>query len=249
MADSVLNSPATPKTYKVGVLTYTKMGVVKVIFWLILGHTFFILMQTVLFSLIPLKVKDIGVSDFGVNLIAGTIPSVMGYIMGFLIGPIISFKSDRHRGKRGRRIPFLLWPIPFIGLFLILTGHAPAMGSWIALHLNISKAGVMIGLTAVCMACFTFLTGFVSSIFFLLIADVVPGEYMGRFMAVFMVLGSVSGLIWNVYIYGTAFKHMTAIVSGLAFFPLPGSSPCACASRKAGTPRRRTSRMAAGSPA
>jgi MFS family permease len=212
MPDSALNAPTTARTYKVGSLTYTNWGLAKVIVWLVLGHVFLGLMQFPVTSLMLSLFKEGGRDPFaGITIVSQTIPQVLGYISGFLIGPIVGFQSDRHRGERGRRIPFLLWLVPFTGLSLILTACAPAMGNWIALNLNISKTGVMLGLTAVFMGGFYFLRGFVSSIFFYLVADVVPREYMGRFMVAFLVLSEASALLWNGCFFGWSLGHATAV--------------------------------------
>jgi len=214
MTDSVPNSPAMANTYKVGTLTYTKRGLAKVIFWLILGYVFWGIMQIPLSERLPLKLKEALVSDFGISLIVTIIPAVIG----FLVAPFICFKSDRHRGKRGRRIPFILLPIPFVLLFLILTAHAPVMGSWIASHLKMqeaSKTAVIIGLTAVCMACFEFLNGFASSVFLCLVADVVPGEFLTRFMALSRLAGMLSVLLFYQFFSRMAEKHMTAMAFGV----------------------------------
>jgi len=42
------------------------------------------------------------------------------YAMNMVMTPIVSFSSDRYRSRWGRRIPFLIWPTPFIVLFLLL---------------------------------------------------------------------------------------------------------------------------------
>jgi Na+/melibiose symporter-like transporter len=39
--------------------------------------------------------------------------------VALVLGPIISYKSDRHRGKWGRRIPFLMATTPIAAFGMI----------------------------------------------------------------------------------------------------------------------------------
>ena len=43
---------------------------------------------------------------------------------------------------------------------------------------------------------------FVNSLYWYLFRDVVPGAFLGRFMAAFRVVGILAGMIWNQYFYG-----------------------------------------------
>jgi maltose/moltooligosaccharide transporter len=204
--------------YTVGTLTYTKMTLIGVFFWILWGDFCFTLMETVVPKLVPLTLKDIGASNLWIGLIMGTIPNIMNAV----ICPIVSFKSDRHRSKWGRRIPFLLWPTPFITLFLVMTGYAPAIGTWLhgwlatGMHLTgLSRASVILIVTGFCMIGFTFFNMFVGSVYYYLWADVVPEHFMGRFMACFRMVGGGAGLLWNYYILGMADKHMAGIFVGI----------------------------------
>lgn len=199
----------------VGTLTYTKMTLIGVFFWVLWGDFCFTLMETVIPRLGPLVLKDAKATNLWIGLIMGTIPNIMNAVLC----PIISFKSDRYRSKWGRRIPFLLWPTPFIALFLIMTGYAPAIGTWLHGWLGaggLSQASVILIVTGFCMIGFQFFNMFVGSIYYYLWADVVPEHYMGRFMACFRVVGASAGLLWSYYIFGMAEQHMTAIFTGIA---------------------------------
>jgi hypothetical protein len=46
----------------------------------------------------------------------GILTSSFPAFLGLILGPIVSVKSDRHRGKLGRRIPFLLVTTPMAAL-------------------------------------------------------------------------------------------------------------------------------------
>ncbi len=214
-ADQTL--PAAGKTYHVGTLTYTKMGLVGVFFWLLWGALCFSLMETVMPALLPLKLKGVHASNFMIGLVVVSIPAALNMILC----PIISTWSDRHRGPRGRRIPFLFWPSPFIALFLILTAYGTDLGTWLQraasahLGLTLSPTGVILTVLATCMIGFQFFNMFVASVYYYLWADVVPKEFMGRFIALFKIIGTGSGWVWNYYIFGLAGTHMKAIFIGI----------------------------------
>lgn len=99
--------------------------------------------------------------------------------------PLISYISDRHRGRWGRRIPFLLFTTPFIVIGLIGLGFTPVLGSEllripaIAEHLSLNTARLIVfGVFWVLLDFGTTLSGALSGA---LINDVVPSELLGRF--------------------------------------------------------------------
>jgi len=50
--------------------------------------------------------------------------------MGLIFGPIIAYKSDRHRGPWGRRIPFLLVSTPLVVLSMLGLAFSPEIGGF-----------------------------------------------------------------------------------------------------------------------
>jgi maltose/moltooligosaccharide transporter len=208
--------------YQVGTLVYTKMGLVGVFFWILWGDFCFQLMETIMPALLPLNLKDAGASDTWISLIVVTIPM----ILNATICPIVSFWSDRHRGPRGRRIPFLLWPTPFIALFIILTAYSGSVGAWlhavVAAHtsLAVSKASMVILACGFCMVGFQFFNMFVGSVYYYLWADVVPEAFMARFMSLLRYVSQGASWIWSFYIFGSAEQHMKAIYIGIGIFYL-----------------------------
>jgi hypothetical protein len=209
---------AKPKTtYQVGTLTYTKMGLLGLFFWLLWGDLCFGLMESVTNNLPPLQLKDAGASLFWIGIIMGTLPQVLNMILN----PIISTWSDRHRGPTGRRIPFLRWPSFFIMIFLILTAYGPDIGTWlqgaagIYLHLALSRASAVLIVLGVCMVGFQIFHMFVATVFYYLWADVVPEVLMGRFLASMRYMSAGTGMIWSYYIFGLADRHMKAIYIGI----------------------------------
>ena len=78
-------------------------------------------------------------------------------------------KSDRYRSQWGRRIPFILFTIPFLTLSLILIGLRDDCGAWVHQVFfagsKITKAAFIITLLAIFTACFDLFNMFVNSVF------------------------------------------------------------------------------------
>jgi Na+/melibiose symporter-like transporter len=204
------------KTYHCGTLTYTKAGLVAIFAWLLWGDFCLILMETVVPSVLPLKLKSLGCSNWMMGLILSTIPGMLN----MTICPYVSFKSDRYRSRWGRRIPFILWTLPFLCVSLLLLGwcdeiraflqhYSPALNEY-------APAAVMIGLIALFMAMFQFFNMFVNSVFWYLFNDVVPAQLIGRFVGLLQIVGMLSAALYNYFIFQYAESHMREIFLGTA---------------------------------
>jgi len=204
---------AAPSAYRCGSLVYTRAGLFTLFIWLLWGDFCFSLMENIWPNVLPLMLKAQGASNTVLALTVTTIPSAMN----FVLNPIISTVSDRYRGKRGRRIPFLLAATPFITLFLILLGFSSEFGRWLKSLLGesagVSTAALTIGVICVLVICFRFFELFVNTVFWYLFNDVVPSAVMGRFVAFFRMVGAVAGALFNFFLYRHAESH-----TGLIFF-------------------------------
>lgn len=197
------------KIYHAGTLTYTAFGLGLVFFWMLWGDFCFTLMELVIPSLVPLSLKEVGAKNETIGLLVGTIPGAMNVI----ITPIISFRSDRHRGPLGRRIPFLLWPTPLISLFLVITGFADPIGKWIHTSIapSVSPTTLIIATIAVASVAFQYFHLLVASIYYYLFRDVVPEEFLGRFIGLFRVVSAAGAFIFDRFILGWADTHRATI--------------------------------------
>jgi MFS family permease len=206
--------------YRVGTLSYTKAGLITLFIWLLWGDFCFMLMETVIPSILPLKLKALDASNQFMGLIVTTVPSAMN----FMINPIVSFRSDRYRSRWGWRVPFLLFATPFVTLFLILMGFSEDIGGQVHLLLSrwidVSPTTVILGLIAVLMVCFQFFNMFIASVYYYLFNDVVPEAYLARCMALFRVVGSLAGSLYSFFVYKYAATHMQEIffIAGVLYF-------------------------------
>ena len=204
------------RPYRVGTLAYGKLGLVALFAWLLWGDFCFQLMEAVTPAVIPLKLRSLDAPNWAIALIITTLPGTMN----MTVCPWVSYASDRHRGPFGRRIPFILWSLPFLVVFLLLLGfsgqighalHARLPGTW-----GISPAGAGIICIGIFMVGFQFFNMFVSSVFWYLFNDVVPHNFLGRFLGLFRVVAGIETMLFNFFIYRHAETHMTEIYIGAA---------------------------------
>ena len=204
------------KLHRCGSLTYTKQGLVMLFCWLLWGDFCFNLMETVVPSIIPLKLKSLGSANWIIALIMSTLPGVFNTT----ICPWVSFKSDHYRSRWGRRIPFILYTMPFLTASLLFIGFSDEIGSW--LHglffsgSSLSRNTVIILLLAVFAGMFDLFNMFVGSVYYYLYNDVVPEHYQSRFMGWSRLVGVLSGALYNYFIYRYALSHMREIYIGAA---------------------------------
>ncbi len=106
------------KIFTAGTLRYTTFGLVSLLLWLVWGEFFWVILDQNLPKILPLKLNQLGANDT-VNAILN---KSISYAVIFFLAPLVSVWSDRYRSRIGRRIPFLLWSTPLVGLFMIMIG-------------------------------------------------------------------------------------------------------------------------------
>jgi hypothetical protein len=85
-------------------------------------------MESVFPAVLPIKLKQLDAPNWIIALIITGLPG----LLNATVCPAVSFLSDRHRSKLVRRIPFILYTIPFLCLFLALLGLAGPIASFAA---------------------------------------------------------------------------------------------------------------------
>jgi Na+/melibiose symporter-like transporter len=213
-----------PKTIqKVGTLRYTAFGLGMVFFWLLWGDFAYTLFDTNMPNILNLKLKDLGASDT-VNIFLN---KTLSYMIVFLFAPAVSFRSDRHRSKWGRRMPFLFWSTPFVGLFLVLMGSyepltALVMGGKESINIlgvNITSMGMSLILVGIFFVAYDFANIFVGTVYWYLFNDVVPHHMLSQFMSCFRIVGTLAGIIYSKWIFPHALDHFQFlfVVGGICY--------------------------------
>ena len=215
-------APSTPAVYRVGTLKYTAGGLVALFAWMLWGDFCWTMMESIVPSIMPLKLRSLE----STNALIGFIMVSLHAGLNIGVTPMLSFKSDRHRGPLGRRTPFILYTAPFVALTMVLIGFSDPIGRWVShtfLGGNALQEGkVIIFLIAVFAAAFEFFNMFVNTVYWYLFNDVVPAQYMGRFMSWFRLVGIIAGFFYNFFIFPMAMSHMREIYLGGALIYFVG---------------------------
>lgn len=212
-ANSHSQSAGGAALFRVGTLVYTRSALVVLFGWLLWGDFVFTLMEAVMPALLPLLLKANGAGNQEIVFIASTIHMAMNA----LLNPIVSYQSDRLRTPWGRRRPFIALATPFIVVFLAATPFVPDLASFLQSHqltagpLASSPFSPMILLFGLLVGGFQLFNMFVASVYYYLIPDVVPHQFIGRFYALFRVFGALASFIFNYFIFGLAASHMKII--------------------------------------
>ena len=198
------------KEYTCGTLNYTVKGVIVLFCWLLWGDFCLTLFELVRPTIVPLILKMHKANNLTIGLLCGTIPS----LLNFIVNPIISTSSDRTRTRWGRRIPYLLFAVPFVAMFLILLGYSDVIGTALAKMVSGSEASpekYIIAVVSFFSVGFCFFDLFAGCVYYYLFSDVVPPPLMGKFMGFFRMAGSAGGLAFSLLAMPYILTHMTLI--------------------------------------
>jgi MFS family permease len=200
----------SPKRFHVGTLTYTTGGLVVLFFWLLWGDFAFYLKERAVPPTLQVLLRTYGTTALLLGVLTGSLPQ----LIGMFLGPVVSYKSDRHRGRWGRRIPFLLIPTPIAVASMIGLAFSPPLGSALYRALgpgHLSENGCIILCLAVFWTLFEVATIICNAVFGGLINDVVPRAVIGRFFALFRAMSLIAGMIFHQKLLGTAQQHYVGI--------------------------------------
>ncbi len=199
--------PTGEKVYRVGTLTYTRRKLLLVFFWMLWGDFIFQLFES-LTTVTGLLLRWQGASDTLIGSMGSLSP-----IVAFFWYPVVATQSDRHRGRLGRRRPFLLWATPPAVLSLIMLGAAKPAGAWVHRLLSVfgdnafTVAGCSIVWIGACVVVFLLFNAYIVQVFACLIADVIPAEVMGRFSGIYRAVGALGSMAFNRYALGWVEGH------------------------------------------
>lgn len=215
LAATVAAPPAGGRTiWTVGTLTYTTGGLVILFCWLLAGDAAWSMKERSVMWVVQLLIKKFDASDMAAGLLIGTLPQALALVLT----PIVGYRSDRHRGRFGRRIPFLVIPTPVAALAMLGLAFSPAIGA----KLHGLLGGVSPGLNPTILIVFgVFWTIFevatvvANAVFFGLINDVVPKGVLGRFYGMFRAVGLIIAMVFNFWLFGKAETHYTWIFIGI----------------------------------
>ncbi|MCQ2396454.1 MAG: MFS transporter [Lentisphaeria bacterium] len=195
-----------------GTLRYTMPKLVMLLIWIMLGEAIIALGTQLPNRMLPVQMKGmVELPETWRVFILTTI----GGILNWTVCPYISVASDWHRGRLGRRIPYILASTAPIALSLILFGFSQRFGeqlsSWVSPFWNTSPwkmTAIIIGLV---MFLFQFFNMWVNSVIYYIFNDVVPPKYHAQANAFFRIGGSAGMAIFNIFFFRYADEHATVI--------------------------------------
>ena len=205
------------KVWHAGTLTYTTTGVFLLFIWLLWGDFAWSMKERAVGMVAGLLVKSFGISDGLYSILIISIPN----FTNIFLMPIISYRSDRHRGKWGRRIPFLMKTTPFVVVGLIGLGFTPMLGNWLSAHIGADRLSVNMASLLVFgffWILLDFGTTLTNAIFVALANDVVPTALIGRFLALFRAVSLICAMLFNAFLLGHAETHSMWIFISLGIF-------------------------------
>ncbi|MGE4564776.1 MAG: MFS transporter [Victivallaceae bacterium] len=204
------NDDGTPKSWKVGTLTYSFGGLAFIFTILLIGDMIWAFRERSVSTVARLVFQKHGASDFVNGILIASIPSAIG--LGLV--PIISFHSDRFRSRFGRRIPYLFVTTPIVVAGMVGMAYSEKVGHWLQLEtLGIPNSTLM--LLGVFWTLFEFGVIAANAVFTALINDVVPREVMGRFYGLFRMVSLAVGIVFNWWLLEPSRNHYTLLFVGI----------------------------------
>jgi MFS family permease len=207
-------TPPPQRRWQAGTLTYTAGGLVVLFCWLLWGDFAWSMKERSVSQVVQLLLKRFQASD----TLAATLITSLPAGIGIFLGPIISYRSDRHRGRWGRRIPYLMLTTPIAAGAIIVLAFCPAMGRATHEALGPRSPGenaLVLLYFGVFWTLFEFGTVAANAVFGGLINDVVPREFLGRFYGLFRALSLIAGIVFNFWLLGKAETHFGWVFIGI----------------------------------
>jgi maltose/moltooligosaccharide transporter len=208
------SSTELKRSWTVGTLLYNRASLFAVCFWLLWGDFALQFMAQVVPKVMPLKLKELNASDALIGILVTSL--MWGFAL--VVTPTVSYWSDRYRGRAGRRIPFLLWPTPFLTLFLVLIAYFDAIALWLQTLIpgSMSDTGAALLVLSVCLFGFHLFHVIIQSVYYYLFNDVVPQEVIGRFLSIFRLVSIAAVALFDFVVLEHAQSHFRQIFLGAA---------------------------------
>ncbi len=232
--------PLKRRTWQVGTLTYTFGGLIALFLLLLFGDFAWSMRERSVGPMAQWYLSELKVPSVLFAVLISSFPAVIA----LLLGPVISVRSDRHRGKWGRRIPYLLITTPCAVVGMVGLGLVPYIAEWVHhacdpaqplggllrqvlgegalasrfLELTRNETVISVLCFGIFWASFEFATIAGQAVFGGLINDVVPPELLGRFFGLFRAISLIDGIIFNKLIFGHVADHFTFILIAIGLF-------------------------------
>lgn len=217
---------ATPDAgrFHIGTLSYTGAGLVVLFCWLLWGDFAYQIRDRAVGPTLQLLLSTYHASNTIIGLLTGVLPPIIVIVLS----PIISYMSDRHRGRGGRRIPYLLFITPITVIALLGLAFTHQIGAFLhqLIHLHSFDHSALASI-AIFWTIFAACDMICNLIFIALCNDVVPREIIGRFFGLFRVVSLGAGMVFQFFFLKKAEVHYVAIfVTVAAIYGIGFTATC-----------------------
>jgi Na+/melibiose symporter-like transporter len=212
--------------FQAGTLRYTLWGLAALIFWLLVGELGTAVRDRWALPTGLVVLRRHGASDTAISLLLTACPA----LISLLLVPYIGFCSDRFRSRWGRRRPFLLACALAGSAAMLGVACAPsiagaahaALGAW-----SPGPVALSLGLFCLFWTIFDCAAITTSALFSGLVNDVMPRSVIGRFYAVFRIVGLGVAITFNMSVLALTDDYLFEILLAIALvFGLSTSLMC-----------------------
>ena len=205
------------KRYRVSGMEYDLPRLIAVFCIVGVGFFTYSLCISVVGKIVPLKLKELGVS----STLLVFIMSTLGQVLNMTVCQWVSFKSDRYRSKRwGRRVPFILFTLPMLCASWVMLGlfqeESALLGKIIAPFYKMSDSALAITVLAAGVVFFKLFYMFVGSVFHYIYNDVIPSQFFTRFMGITRIISSAVAAGFNFFVFEYSLSHFKEIMIATA---------------------------------
>jgi Na+/melibiose symporter-like transporter len=223
--------------FRAGTLRYTAWGLAALIFWLLVGELGTAVRERWALPSALVALRGMHASDTGISLLLTTCPAVIS----LFVVPYVGFCSDRFRSRWGRRRPFLVASALLGCAAMLGVAFAPsfavaadaALGPW-----SPGRPLLQLGLFCLSWTVFDCAAITAGALFSGLVNDVMPRSVIGRFYAIFRVVGLGVAISFNMSVFALTDDYLFEILLAIALvFGLSTTAMCLM-TREGGYPPR-----------
>ncbi|MBR6471178.1 MAG: hypothetical protein IKS83_05235 [Victivallales bacterium] len=205
-------------TYQCGTLTYTLPRLFFVLFWVVIGSAVISVGTQLPGIMLPVQLKELGVSETMKVFLLTTI----GQVLNMTVCPYIGVASDWHRGKWGRRIPYIFLSTPPIVLSLVMFGLSGQLGNRLASWTGAAPVTMTVVAIGLAMFLFQFFNMWVNSVIWYIFNDIIPVKFFGAAMAAFKIGLTAGPSLFHYFLFKHVAAHPTILYIGIAGLYLAG---------------------------
>lgn len=196
-------------------LRYTLWGLAAVVCGLLIGELGIAMRERWALPTGLVVLRRYGASDTTISLLLSTLPA----LISVFVVPRIGYYSDHFRSRWGRRRPFLLAASALGAVAMVCVAFSPwfaqathaAMGSW-------SPGAAVLGIAWFCLFWTVFDCAAITTtaLYNGLVNDVIPRGFVGRFYAVFRIVGLSVAIGFNTSVFALTDAYLFEILLAIA---------------------------------